>query len=315
MRKTLWVLMLGLALVAVPAAQASDDVIRHGVDTWTTVSSGMTFTSFNQDPLPADFFCPGSKPFTGKVAFRGAKLATEPASALPAIDTIVERMDDARLDKDGVGYSRIRLLALSLASVEPVDTGCGLFNVAVRLDGAQPTTDMKIVRTTRYGGFYVSPLALNVKVRFEPVNGDAKLVREVSRQISLGPGTRSVWSYAQEDRYTGRLLVDTNGDGKADTILPPASNFLAGVEPAASYSSDSASLDQTATYYYSESAHAWQQYDNIRPIQRLCPYTTCHCNPDPSTWDPHDPGSGCSSSHMHCTQVWITCEAVAVVAD
>jgi len=64
--------VLGAVIVAliggVPAFGA--DVIHNGVDLWMTVA-GYAQTSFAGEPIPAGFFCEGSQPFPGKVAFKG----------------------------------------------------------------------------------------------------------------------------------------------------------------------------------------------------------------------------------------------------
>src|SRR5829696_2338039 len=144
---------LMLSLVAGAPALA-DDVVRKGIDAWTTVQ-GFAQTSFEKDPIPAGFFCERSQPFTGKIVMKGAPLVTEPTKALgePA-DTIVARLDDAVFNEKGEAVTRIQLRALSLASVQPVETSCGSYDVTVHLDGEQPTTTMKIFKTEANGGRY-----------------------------------------------------------------------------------------------------------------------------------------------------------------
>src|ERR1700712_2234393 len=207
------------------------EVIHQGVDLWMTVA-GFAQTSFADQPIPAGFFCEGSQAFTGKVKFQGAPLTVEPAGSLGSIDTVVRRLDDAKFDAKGEATTRIQLMALSLASVQPIETSCGKYNVSVNLEGKQPETLMHIFQSDAFGGTYTAPLALNVKAVFTPVNGDLSGRREVTRRIDLGPGSNSVWAYGNLPRYKQGVKVDTNGDGKADTILPASSNFLAGVAPA-----------------------------------------------------------------------------------
>ena len=124
------------------------------------------------------------------------------------------------------------MLALSLVSTKPIETSCGKYDVAVSLAGEQPVTTMKIFRTEALGGTYSAPLALNVKAVFTPVNGDKSGRREVTRRIELGPGSRSVWAYVKAPQYPAGVKIDTDGDGRPDTVLPASSNFLAGVSPA-----------------------------------------------------------------------------------
>jgi hypothetical protein len=280
------VLILALAAGApVHAAEA----IPSGVDLWAT-AAGRTHTSFESNPIPAGFFCEGSKPFTGRIAFRGEPLKAEPAGSLDGADTIVHRLDNAAFDGKGEAVTRIQFLALSLASVKPIDTGCGLYNVQARLDGAQPTTDMKIVRTAANGGSYVAPLALNVRLIFTPVNGDPAGRRTLSltRNVTLGPSSSAVWTYASAPRYKGRILVDTDGDGQPDTLLPKASNFAAGIAPAAS----GQAVTVTSCTMGTNATTCPPGY---------CLHQACHCNATQSTWNPYDPGTGCT--YLHC--LWV----------
>jgi len=267
-----------LALAAVPAWAAEN--VQSGADYWHT-TTGFTFTSFVQEPLPAGFFCPGSKPFNGTINLRGVPLATEPASALGETDTIVRRLDKAVFNAKGESTTRIQLMALSLASVKPVDTGCGLYNVTASLGGEQPVTEMKIARTSDFGGSYIAPLELNVRLVFTPVSGQGDR-REVTHKVSLGPGTDSVWAYAKGAaakvavRRTGTVKVDTNGDRVPDAFVPAPSNFVAGVDPAA-LSADTAVA--------------------------LCKDQSCHCAR--FSHDPYVPNWYCD--HLHCVDVYVDC--------
>lgn len=290
--RSMAVAVLMLALVAGAPAWA-DDVVRKGVDAWTTVK-GFTQTSFAKDPIPAGFFCEGSQPFTGTIVMKGAPLATNPAQGLgePA-DTVVARLDDAVFNAKGEAMTRIQLKALSLAGIKPVETSCGLYDVSVRLDGEQPVTTMRIVKTSANGGSYEAPLALNVKVVFTPVTGDVKGVRELSRRVNLGPGTNSVWTFAQRPRYEGPIWIDSDGNGKPD-LQVRGSNFVAGMSPG-----------KGEVRFAS-----WTTY-NSQPTcpKGYCPKQSCHCNPDDSAWAPDMNGDGCSDDHLHC--VWVCVAATS----
>jgi hypothetical protein len=293
-RRIAWSLAV-LALAAVPAA-GSDDRIASGADLWITAGSGLTFSSFAADPVPADFFCPRSEPFSGKVSFQGKPLASEPAGSLGTVDTIVHRLDDATFDARGEATTRIRLLALSLAGAETIETSCGRYEVSVALaQGEQPTTTMKIVRTSAEGGTYHAPLALDVRVTFEPVAGNRHGRRELVRRVELGPGSHSVWTYQAADDL-GAIRVDTDGDSVADAALPGPTNFLAGVAPVAP-------AVRNARTPSSRIMTAMANFGFIACPTPLCPYYTCHCTP----WEedpPYDePGEDCTDDHMHCTWV------------
>jgi hypothetical protein len=279
-----------LALIVSAPARAAADVIHQGVDLWMTVA-GFAQTSFEDEPIPAGFFCEGSKPFTGTITLKGNPLAIAPARSLGPIDTIVRRLDDAAFDEKGEATTRIQLMALSLVSTQPVETSCGKYDVSVRLDGEQPVTTMKIFRREALGGTYSAPLALNVKTVFTPVDGKGAR-RELTRRIELGPGTSSVWAYVTTPQYQDGIRVDTNGDSQPDAVLPASSNFVAGVSPAV-LKGDPAAQPRLAATSTVPTCPKGQ-----------CLYRSCHCNPDGT--DPYESGSGCDESHLHCVYVCVT---------
>jgi hypothetical protein len=292
-----------LALIGGSLAFAgpSGDTIHQGVDLWMTVA-GYAQTSFANEPIPADFFYAGSQPFTGKVVFKGAPLAAMPANSLGGIDTVVRRLDDAAFDHQGEATTRIQLLALSLVSVEPIETSCGKYDVAVSLAGEQPITTMRIFRTEALGGTYSAPLSLNVKAVFTPVHpvqGDRSGRREVTRRIELGPGSRSVWAYVKAPQYPAGVRIDTNGDGRPDTVLPASSNFLAGVSPSV--------LKGGPTRPFLAASTSPSPSPTPTCPSGTCPYRTCHCSADST--DPYQSSSGCDSDHLHCIWVCVTCSA------
>jgi len=275
-------------------AAAGGDSVHKGVDLWMTVA-GFAQTSFANEPIPAGFFCEGSQPFTGKVVFKGAPLAVAPAGSLGSIDTAVRRLDDATFNAQGEATTRIQLLALSLVSVKPIETSCGSYDVAVSLAGEQPVTTMRIFRTEALGGTYSAPLALNVKAVFTPGHGDRSGRREVTRRIELGPGSRSVWAYVKAPQYPAGVKVDTDGDGRPDTVLPASSNFLAGVSPAVL-------KGEPARPTFAASTSPAPSTTPACPAGQ-CPYQSCHC--DPNSTDPYQSSSGCD--HLHCVWVCVTC--------
>ncbi len=284
-----------LALIAGSLAFAgTGDAVHPGVDLWMTVA-GFAQTSFANEPIPADFFCAGSQPFTGKVVFQGAPLAVSPAGSLGSIDTAVRRLDDATFNAKGEATTRIQLLALSLVSVKPVATSCGQYDVAVSLTGEQPVTTMRIFRTEALGGTYSAPLSLNVKAVFTPVSGDKSGRREVTRRIELGPGSRSVWAYVKAPQYPAGVKIDTDGDGRPDTVLPASSNFLAGVSPAVLKG------EPTRPTLAASTSPSPSTTPSCPAGQ--CPRQTCHC--DANSTDPNQSSAGCD--HLHCIWVCVTC--------
>ncbi len=313
-----------VALIAIVTALISGtpvfagEAIHNGVDLWMTVA-GFAQTSFADEPIPAGFFCEGSQPFTGTVKFKGAPLAVEPAGSLGTIDTVVRRLDNASFNAKGEATTRIQLMALSLVSTKPIETSCGKYDVAVSLSGKQPVTTMKIFQTDAFGGTYKAPLALNVKAVFTPVDGNPSARREVTRRIDLGPSTYSAWAYVNLPRYQQGVRVDTNGDGKPDTVLPASSNFLAGVSPAL--------LKSPPPLPRRTSFSSGTTTDTIACPAGQCPYQACHCA-SPDTNPPwNQSATGCAQDHLHC--IWtcapsggtgpnglaVACEAVAQPFD
>jgi hypothetical protein len=207
-------------------------VIRRGIDVFTTPGDGKTFYDFAKTPIPAGFFCKGSKPFTGKVTFKGLPLATTTPEQLRGADTVIERLDDAVFDEKGVAMTRLQFRALSMVSLTPIQTSCGAYHVYVSLGRRQRVTDMTILRTQEGGGNFTAPLAVDVRMTFLPVKpGRGKAARKL--ELTEGftfPPSPLPWSFREGALAKGvsPVVVDTDGDLKPDTSLPGMSNFAAG---------------------------------------------------------------------------------------
>lgn len=228
-RKTAVFVLAFLALGTLPALAGS--ILYSGIDLWRTPDTGNTFTEFASDPLPAGFFCSGSKAFTGRVEYKGVPLATGKPGALGQTDTIVHRLDNAELNARGVATTRIQVRALSLVNRAPIQTDCGAFNVKVSLDGRQPMTVMKIFREGEEGGRFLAPLTLRVKLTFTPVGNDGAAPLVARQLVHLDADPRATWTSDESKRsvqQVGWVKVDTDGDGAPDTYLPGTSNFVAG---------------------------------------------------------------------------------------
>jgi hypothetical protein len=208
-----------LALMAAPLC-AAPGVVPAGLDLWRTPGDGSTYTDFAKNPLPAGFFCDESQPFFGRIVFEGVPLTTEKRGGLGRTDTIVQRLDDARFNARGVATTRVQVKALSFASVSPVRTECGLYNVMASLDGPQPVTRMRIVRTGANGGYFIAPVSLAVKLTFTPVAGPARETREVVQVVEFDQNPRYAWTDEAVARpRQGKVRVDTDGDLEPDTVL------------------------------------------------------------------------------------------------
>lgn len=226
-----------VALVAVLLCSvsplAADPVIERGIDVFTTTANGKTYYDFAHNPIPAGFFCASSKAFTERVTLKGLPLETAIPGQLRGGDTVVERVDNAAFDANGVAVTRVRFRALSLASVNPIKTACGSFHVYLSLAGKQPTTKMWIYRTHERGGSFRAPLAVAVRMTFVPVKGRSPRKLQLTGNITF-PGHDLPWSLTDGRPATkriGRVVVDTNGDLIPDTQLLGTSNFAAGWSP------------------------------------------------------------------------------------
>lgn len=223
-------LVLSLLLAASPLLAAT--VIEHGIDVFTTTDNGKTSYDFATNPIPAGFFCPKSPAFTGRVTLRGLPLETEVPGQLRGADTVIERLDDAVFDQNGVAETRIRFRALSLISIAPIQTPCGAFHLYVTLNDKQGETTMRISRTHRNGGSFTAPLAVDARLRFVPVDGRKTRSLELTGNFTF-PGVDLPWSFAGGPgaKQIGPVVVDTNGDLIAETSLPGTSNFAPGWQP------------------------------------------------------------------------------------
>ncbi len=221
-------LALVLTLLAIPAF-AADPVILSGIDAFHTVADS-TYALFALDPIPADFFCAGSRAFSGRVPMRGEPIATFPAEALGNADTIFVRLDDAVFNEEGVANTRIQFKALSLVSTRPIKTKCGSFDVSVTLEGEQPISDhMTIVREGERGGFFVTEFDADFRITFTPVEGWMKRQLVLVRTETM----RGVHTWADKPGdgslpHKGTLLIDTDLDGQPETQVSGVSNFAVG---------------------------------------------------------------------------------------
>jgi hypothetical protein len=158
-----------VSLLAGLSPLAAETSIQRGIDVFATTANGTSYYDFAKNPIPAGFFCEGSRAFTGRVALKGLPLATGEPGQMGSTDTIIERLDDAEFDADGVAVTRLQFRALSLVSIAPVKTVCGSYHVYVSLAGKQRVTTMTIYRTEEGGGNFVAPLAVNARLTFIPV--------------------------------------------------------------------------------------------------------------------------------------------------
>ena len=261
--------VLVVSLLAGLSPLAADSTIRRGVDVFTTRANGATYFDFAQNPLPAGFFCASSKAFTSRVTLKGLPLATGSPGQIWGGDTVIERLDDADFDANGVAVTRIQFRALSLVSVAPVKTACGDFHVYVSLAGTQRLTNMTIYRTEEGGGNFVAPLAVTARVSFIPVKpARTKSTRalELTKSFTF-PASPLPWSFPSgaKSKRIGSAVVDTNGDQSPDALLPGASNFVAGRSP---------SRHSANKFYYQECDPCPEMTCHIYNGEEHCSYPT-----------------------------------------
>lgn len=286
-----------------PGAVDPEDVIYSGIDLWVTPSDSRTYSDFSGTPIPAGFFCEGSAPFTGLIAFTGGGLESVPAGILGDADTIIHRLDDAVFDKDGVAATRVKFLALSLVSLKPFETECGQFSAEIRLRGEQPETSMRIERQDDPdSGTYSATLAVNAKVVFRPINGEAGKLLEIEQDVRFAPN-HSYW--AREPGYNAPAVrnyaqVDVDGDGRAETTIPGPSNFHPGfvlqqgaLTPAV--------FQQSTEQLFRKNVQCIPGGSIPPPPYVICD-EECHCDPR-FNWD-DDPNQVCWNTnyckHCHC---------------
>ena len=131
----------------------------------------------------------------------------------------------------GIAQTRIQFKAMHLASVAPIKTACGSFNVRVTVEGQQPTTVMRIVQDSEEGGYFLAPLALNVKMSFTPVGRKSNERLELVRPVRFPAAKNARWTFETQSRAARippAVQIDTDVDGVPDTYVPGTSNFATG---------------------------------------------------------------------------------------
>jgi hypothetical protein len=257
-------LVLGALLATSATAQPT---IVHGVDVFQTSTGNPTFVDFSTHPIPADFFCQGSSPFTGVIAFQGVPLATTPPGVAANGDTIVERLADGVFSAVGSTTIPVVVRALRLTGTNTVNVFCpGVGTTTWRVDtclcGLQPTTNITVGVDQSCGcGHFNGTLKLNVCVTFTNVATGA-VAGPIKQGVTLNI-VNSAWCPNPgpgEPVIRAPFDVDTNCDGQPDLRLPGTTNFHKG------WTCGNQGVD------------CWTQYASL---------TECHAGPTPD--------------HQHCT--------------
>ena len=192
-----------------------------GGDDCYNVRRGASQIDFNENPLPAGFFGPGSDPFDGVVMFKGV---------IPDF-VIVHRTRDFSfpVPLPSTDTVPIEIVSLNLVSCEPITvTGgqnSGLWNVSVGMNPGPPTQgQMTATKTHPNGGtftaeFYVQPLFTFTRV----CPSDTRSL--------IGPQTilSTVQPYSWQDT-SPKPNPPCDGNG-----FYVGGNFVPGVDPGSSY--------------------------------------------------------------------------------
>ena len=221
-----------------PVYAGSDLFVTPGLEG----QPGPSHEDFATDPVPSDFFGPGSDPFDGQVYLRGDPLT---GTGLPAgTDTIVTRLEDASLPTAFGSDDTVdtQIVALSLISTMPItvtfDGGMeyAIYDVHLCLSSVEPQQpgQTTIRHVCEEGGRYDMVLPVIPKITFVKVAGGPGVT---SATLDPAPPleftvTDGCWTH--DDPGFGIYTspggyVDDDCDGDADVPYAPTSNFIAGV--------------------------------------------------------------------------------------
>jgi len=212
-------------------------------------SPGPTYEDFSDNPIPADFFGPGSDPFDGIIYFKGDPFSVPGPLGTEMADTIVERLDTAVLPDPLAGADTIdtEIVALNLVSTSPITVtfngGIEWVDYDVHMclsDDPQPIGSMTIYRLCQEGGRFDSLTPVVPKLIFTKVSGtsgveDAELDPAPHLDFMVTDG---YWSHSAPpefqiyETFGGNVDHDCNPDTPPVSFLPstPKPNgFLVGI--------------------------------------------------------------------------------------
>ena len=187
--------------------------------------SPATIVDFSQSALPADFFGPGSDPFTGVVSFRGTPLDS---SGMGTTDTILARGEPQF--PPGIPVTApvvcVQAMQYSLTSAAPVlvtfngGQQSALWNVALTASSvAAPSGALTATKTHANGG--VAEIVLPVLPAFTFSEADRP---ENTRQIDFGVEHRSAFVLSAHACPWVAHVNDTTG------VVTPSATFNLGID-------------------------------------------------------------------------------------
>jgi hypothetical protein len=224
---------------------ADPDNVMPGIDLWTTPGGGTAFWDFSAVPVPADFFGPGSDPFDGVIALRGAPLPNLGGPSIFPADTVVERLQPAILPTVGSSDTvDIEMLALRLGGTDPIEvtynggTSSDSWDVHVALSSSysQTTGTMTIRHECAAGGTFDSALPVQPKFTFIHQSGTMTATLDHPAYTRVFTVTNGRWVHSPDASFNvvkvaAGAVTDGDADGSPDPPLPPTSNFSAGIWP------------------------------------------------------------------------------------
>jgi hypothetical protein len=175
-----------LVLLAVPAL--AQDVITRGTDPWYTAPDGSSYTDLN---LPAGFLDKDCSGYQGHVVLAGVPVEAKPADAYYYGDTLVERLEDAVFDANGVAKVKIVVRGLHFKGADALKTDCGEWSADVGLAKEQTPTEMTIVRENENGGYFTAPISVDTVWTFTRSSDGA--VRTLNTSNILTSDEKSPW--------------------------------------------------------------------------------------------------------------------------
>lgn len=201
--------------------------IAHGVDVFQTATGPgkTTKVDFATNPIPPNFFCPGSPAFNGQIELQGKPL-------VPGrdFDTVVERLQESSF-AGGSTKIPVKVRALRLTSISPISVACPGKPPNWRLDvcecGDQPTTEIEVKVDQDCGcGHFNGSLTFKTCLRF--TNDDSTVTSPIPQEVKLTiknmPWCPKPMKNALE--MSGPFTVK-DCDNK-DVSLPGTSNFFPG---------------------------------------------------------------------------------------
>lgn len=169
-----------------PVPQSGGQTIPPGFDLFETDPAATVFSFRDQFAIPADFFGPGSQPFTGDVNFGGRPLDMFMQNHVGDADTIVRRGAAAMVPPQGPSQPiPIELVGLQLISIEPITVSMqsgsdSFFDVFVDLSLQRPSQGQMVIGAQGAdGGQFQSQLQVFPRFTFVPVDGGQSRVLDV----------------------------------------------------------------------------------------------------------------------------------------